>query len=307
AYILGIQLVLYPTEVVNYFFEAKVKSKYPVIARLIGFFSGVIIKLIIVFYGGTLVHLAIAYAVEFLLVGVFYLWFGYQYGVKFRRWQWDAKVARKLFKESRYLVLAAIMVTFYMQMDKPMVYKMVGERENGLYSFAVLLAEACYFLPVVISQSAFPNLVASGQRDEQEFLKKIAKLARILFFVSVVIALCFTLSANFLVSILTKGKYADAGPMLQIVIWALPFVSLGTVQSAYLVNKKLVNYSLYLTGLGTIINLGMNLFLIPRYGGAGAAIATVVSYAFAGFFGAFFFIKTRPLSWLLLRALSSFR
>lgn len=301
--VLAIQILLYPTEVVNYFFEAKVQSKFTVISRLTGYLVGLIIKLAILLCGGDIIHLAIAYALDLSVVALMYLYMGHREGIAFGKWRWEAETAKGLLKDSRYLVLAAVMVTLYMQIDKPMIFKLAGQRENGYYSFAVQLAEACYFLPVVVQQSAFPNLVASGRRDENEFLLKISKLFRILFYLSVVVAVFFTFTATPIVDFLSGGKYTESGKMLSIVIWALPFVSSGLVQSAYLVSKNLLAYSLYLTAMGMVCNIALNLVLIPELGGIGAALTTVLSYSIAGFFGGFLFPKTRPLTYIFWRSI----
>lgn len=302
--VLAIQILLYPTEVINYFFEAKVQSKFTVISRLAGYTVGLVIKLWILLNGGEIIHLALAYAVDLAVVALMYTYMGYRENIAYRNWRWDAGMAKGLLKDSRYLVLAAVMVTLYMQIDKPMIFKLAGQRENGYYSFAVQLAEACYFLPVVVQQSAFPNLVASGRRDEREFLLKISKLIRILFYLSVLVALFFTFTATPIVDFLSNGKYTESGKMLSIVIWALPFVSSGLVQSAYLVSKNLLSYSLYLTAMGMVCNVILNVLLIPEYGGNGAAFTTVISYSIAGFFGGFLFNKTRPLTLLFWRSLT---
>lgn len=301
--ILAGQLLLYPTEVINYVFEAQVKSKHTVISRLAGYVVSLCVKVAIVLLGGTIVHLALAYLLDWLVVGLLYVYAAYRQKLGMRRWKWDRSIAKNLLRDSRYLILAAVMVTLYMQIDKPMLYNLFGKKENGLYSFAVQLAEAFNFIPVVIQQSAFPNIVASGKRNEQEYLGKVRKLMQILFYASIGIALSVTLVGDFVVSFLTSGKYADSGPMLKTVIWALPFVSSGLVQSVYLVSKNLLVYSLYLTAIGAVLNIGMNVYLIPMYGGVGAAMATVISYSVAGLWGGFLFPATRPFTRLVLRSI----
>jgi polysaccharide transporter, PST family len=60
--------------------------------------------------------------------------------------------------------------------------------------------------------------------------------------------------------------------------------------------------SLYRTVVGAIINVGLNLYLIPRYSAMGAAIATVVSYAVSGVFANAFSAKTRPIFFMQMRS-----
>ena len=51
--------------------------------------------------------------------------------------------------------------------------------------------------------------------------------------------------------------------------------------------------SFYKTLFGAIINIILNFILIPKYGGVGAAIATLVAYAIAAYFSNILFMETR--------------
>jgi len=65
------------------------------------------------------------------------------------------------------------------------------------------------------------------------------------------------------------------------------FVFLGVARTQYLINEGLIRFSFFTTALGAIVNVGLNLTLIPQYEGIGAAIATVVSYGVSGYFSSF--------------------
>jgi len=76
------------------------------------------------------------------------------------------------------------------------------------------------------------------------------------------------------------------------------FVFLGVAQSPFDLSKNLLKLSLSRTVAGAIINVAMNLYLIPRYSAMGAAVATVVSYSISGVFANAFFEKTRPVFYM---------
>ncbi|NOZ24822.1 MAG: flippase, partial [Nitrospirae bacterium] len=62
---------------------------------------------------------------------------------------------------------------------------------------------------------------------------------------------------------------------------------LGVARSHYLINEGLTRFSFFTTALGAVVNVGLNLVLIPQYGGMGAAVASVVSYAASGYLSSF--------------------
>jgi Na+-driven multidrug efflux pump len=69
-----------------------------------------------------------------------------------------------------------------------------------------------------------------------------------------------------------------------------------------LIENALV-FSLVSHGFGALVNVLANLALIPAFGGQGAAVATLLSYAASSYFFLFFFAKTRPLALKMSKSL----
>ena len=58
-----------------------------------------------------------------------------------------------------------------------------------------------------------------------------------------------------------------------------------------------VQVSILVSGIALILNVGLNVILIPRWGVAGAAVASTVSYTVAGATLLMFFLADSKLSW----------
>ena len=93
-----------------------------------------------------------------------------------------------------------------------------------------------------------------------------------------------TIVRDQLILLLYGDGYIEATTVLQIHVWACMFVFLGVVGSKWYIIENFQRINLYWTALGAIINVCLNLVLIPRYGPTGAAISTVASYAIAAYF-----------------------
>ena len=65
------------------------------------------------------------------------------------------------------------------------------------------------------------------------------------------------------------------------------FVFLGVARGQYLINEGLIKFSFFATVVGAIVNVGLNFILIPKYGGVGAAIATVASQGASAYLSSF--------------------
>jgi len=86
-------------------------------------------------------------------------------------------------------------------------------------------------------------------------------------------------------------------------VWAGVFVFMRTFLSKWMIAEELYMFSLITHGAGALINIAVNVVLIPRMGAMGAAIATLVSYATAGFFSLALHRRTRPVFIQMARSL----
>ena len=173
------------------------------------------------------------------------------------------------------------MVTIYMKIDQIMLGNMAGVKEVGIYAAAVRFSEIWYFVPTAICSSVFPAIIRAKQRSEKEYENRLQQLYDLMAWISLLIAIFMTFLSKPLMSHLLGEQYLESGKILALHIWAGPFVFLGVSRSQWLTIENLTQFSFVTTALGTISNVALNLLLIPNYGGSGAAIATVISYAIA--------------------------
>jgi PST family polysaccharide transporter len=104
--------------------------------------------------------------------------------------------------------------------------------------------------------------------------------------------------------VLVFGKdYAAAGIILSIHIWSSVFVFLGYVKEVWIATEELTGYALFASISGAVMNIVLNLWLIPKYQGLGAAIATVISYAFADYVMCFIYPPARKFGLIMTKAI----
>jgi O-antigen/teichoic acid export membrane protein len=70
----------------------------------------------------------------------------------------------------------------------------------------------------------------------------------------------------------------------KIYVWAGVFVFLGVASGKYLIAENYTKITFVRTFFGMIVNVVLNLILIPKYGIKGAAMATLISYFVSVFF-----------------------
>jgi PST family polysaccharide transporter len=178
---------------------------------------------------------------------------------------------------------------------------MQGDFAVGLYAAATRVSEVWYFIPTAIVSSVSPAIIRAKDNPEL-FQSRIRKLFSLMTLSACVIGSIVALSSHVIIRTLYSNSYSDAAPVLAVHIWASIFVFLGVAQSPWNLSKNLLKLSLYWTTLGGIINVAMNLYLIPKYSAMGAAISTVVSYAVAGVFANLLSAKTRPIFYMQMKS-----
>lgn len=301
VYVLGLAMVLKATEVVKYWFESKVQSKYSVWLENSAFvlFSGVRVMLMLV--GASLVAFAWAVFAEGLVVAVGLLWVYGRCGGRLHFWRGQHVCAKALLRESWPLILSGLAVMLYMRIDQVMLGEISSVESVGIYSAAVRVSEVWYFVPMSIIASAFPRLLQT-KIDDHAYRRRFQQLYNLMVALALGVAVPMTFLSGWIVVQMFGPMYEEAGSILSINIWAGVFVALGLASSQWLLIEGLEKVIFYRTLLGAIVNISANSALIPLFGATGAAIATVISYGIA-VFSVHFWSTTRIVSVMMTKAL----
>jgi len=281
------------TNVVDFYFQSQVQSKFAVRAQVIQLILTSLFKIYLVWNQAELIWFAFALMLDQAVVAVLFLlvyhwkigWF------PFFSFRW--KQAKKLMRDAWPIIFAGMVVSFYMRIDQVMLKEMLDAKAVGVYAAAVKLCEAWYFLPTALIASIFPAVIKAKIKSKTLYDKRVQNLYDLMVWSSIAVALPTTLLADWVILILYGTDFQEAADVLRIYIWAGVFVTLGIASSKWLIAENLQRYLFLRTILGALLNVGFNLWLIPIYGIKGAAIATLVAQGTASFLSLSFFKKTR--------------
>lgn len=269
--------LLKPFDVVELWFQARTNLRPVVWARNIAFLLGAGGRVALLLAGGTVVALAAvepvaALAAALLLVAVFR-----KHHAGAQPIRWDRTEARALIEGGWPLLLSGVAVMLYMRIDQVMLERLASPREVGLYAAALRLSEIWYFVPTAAVTAVFPHVVHSKSEGEAVYLRRIAQLFGVMTALALVISVAVTLAAGPLVRLVFGAEYEGAAPILTVHVWATLFVFWGVVGEAWFLTEGLTRMSLARTVTAAALNVALNLVLIPRYAGLGAAWATLVA------------------------------
>lgn len=296
--------ILQSFEIIDFWFQSQVQSKYSVLARNTAYVLINGVKIGLIQLGAPLIAFAIAMVAEYALAGIGLIVAYRLQGNFIKAWQVNFRYAKTLLTDSWPLILSGIVIMIYMRIDQVMLGQMVGEKSVGIYSAAVKISELWYFVPNAIINSVFPSIVQAKDISEEVYYKRIQKLLNVVTVLAYSVAIPVTFLATRIVTLLYGEYYAEAGPILNMHIWAGLFVSLGMARSSWIITEGLMKFSAATTAIGAVINIVLNYLLIDQYGGLGAAIATVVAQIFASYAAHAFYPQTRKMFILQTKAIT---
>jgi O-antigen/teichoic acid export membrane protein len=175
----------------------------------------------------------------------------------------------------------SIATTIYTHLDTVMLGFMKTDADVGYYSAAVKIKTILVSIVTSASSVLLPRMTSYVESGKKEAFFKIAKKTmNLIFLVAVPFTVYFVLYAKEGVYFLSGDAYAGAIVPMQIIMPTLLLIGMSNLMGIQImvpIGKEL--QVLYSEIAGAIVDLVINIALIPKYGAAGAAIGTLVAEA----------------------------
>ncbi|BCO27360.1 hypothetical protein MIZ03_2248 [Rhodoferax lithotrophicus] len=306
-FIIGSGTLFQSFEVVDFYFQSKVLSKFVSMCKLTQLFISSLIKLYLIYIKAELFLFVLVSLIDQITLGVS-LYFAYRLQNLNNFYQYfDIKIAKKLLKDSWPLILSGIIIAIYMRIDQIMIKEFLDVKEVGLYSAAARISEIWNIIPILICNSLFPSILNAKKVSLELYAARLQKLYSLLVWLAIIVALSMTYLSERVVVFLYGNAFSDASDVLMIHIWSGIFVGLATVKGKWQVSENLNHLYLYGAGISVTSNVILNYFLIPNYGIIGAAFAALMSQIISGYLINFFFKELRYQTTYIHRTLFFWR
>lgn len=160
--------------------------------------------------------------------------------------------------------------------DSLMLGGLADLRQLGLYNSAYKLLNALLGVYYLITTALYPRLAAVS--PDRRTANRLWPVLILLFASGLVPALLIRHFGGWIITAIYGSRFAHGAQMLSLLILSLPldFVTsfCGITMVAWGMSKRV----LIATAMAGAVNIGTNIYLIPRYGGMGASWATLISY-----------------------------
>ena len=207
---------------------------------------------------------------------------------------WDKELIKALLKMALPFAIAAIFVKMFTYTDRYMLLALAGKKYVGWYATAHKLTYALEFIPSAFAASIYPAMSAYFLTSKENLTRTFEKSMRYLLLIAVPLSLgIITLSDRIIVQLYTNAFEASVIP-LRIMISGLVIIFLNFPVGALLNASNQQTRNTINMGITVLVNVLLNVILIPKFNFVGAAISTLVSTVLLFSLGLFWAGKIVP-------------
>ena len=294
-----------PAEVLRGFYEATVRGKSIVIVETIQTVLSVALRIYFIAVKGDVFWFSVCWLSEWVFTGA---GLAIMYRIKdgrFSAWRFDSSTLRHLFRESLPLLLSAMAIVVYQQIDKIMLKNMLpvnGNEQVGLYSAALRIIPFVILIPQMMGKALVPSLINSKKNDPESYAQKTQLFIDLMTWTGIALSVVLFLFSGPIMA-LYGSEYSEAVPLLRIVAWKGMFVAMSVSSGLWIVTEGLQKWSIIRNLSSCVLNIILNWFWIPKWGAVGSAWATLLSFGLAAFLIHSMIPIYRPVFYIQLKAL----
>ena len=171
-----------------------------------------------------------------------------------------------------------LLASVFFRADLFLLRPLAGETAAGWYSAAYRVVDGLTLIPAYFTLALFPGLARRALLDRAALARVYARALKALLTLALPASVAIWLLAEPLVELLAGRAYLPQSAWaLAVLIWFLPFSYINGVTQYVLIALDRQRFLTAAFLLATVVNLGANLVLIPRFGLLAAAALTVVS------------------------------
>jgi len=208
----------------------------------------------------------------------------------------DRTLVPKIVKAAWPLSLAAIFGMLLVNIDTVMIGWFRTAESVGYYSAAQKPIALLYILPTLIVGGFFPALARFAKKNDLQFRKVFEKALGLIAAIGFPVAAGIMLTSGEIVELVYGAGYlASSAPFRILAITVLTAFPISIIiHGVFAYNKQSSLVPLWIAG--AVLNIALNLFLIPRSGITGAAWASVITQ-----------LIINSLIWMRMRKINEFK
>ena len=193
-------------------------------------------------------------------------------------WVFSLAILRKSYP---YTVLILLMM-IYTRTDSVMLERLHpnGSYESGIYAKGFRFFDAFFMFAMIFSNLLFPVFSRLLKMNPSGIEPLLRTSRDLLLGGSIIIAFACLLDAESILGMLYRTDIDHTVPSFQFIMWGFVGMSISLIYGTLLTASGDLRFLNRISAIGIVINVIFNALLIPEYGAAGSAFATLVTQTF---------------------------
>jgi O-antigen/teichoic acid export membrane protein len=224
---------------------------------------------------GAFLAIAVANLVMFFITyRIIIVQFGYNI-----TWKYHEGIMKSMIKLGIVNAIAIFIMQLNYRLDILMLKKLSTLEEVGFYALAMQIAEQLWHIPYAIESIVLSRSANSNPAEDKNVHRTVASIFRVSILIGLFSGLLIFLVAPYVIPLIFGKAMIPSIAMIQVVLPGILILIGFRILNSRLTGMGKPQIAIYTFLPALVINFILNLFLIPRFGGIGAAWSTNVSYA----------------------------
>lgn len=175
------------------------------------------------------------------------------------------------------LALMVLFSAIYLNIDTVMLSIMKGDAPTGWYKAAYKLVGVIKLIPAFFIPAVFPAMSELFSQSHEKFIKVGEKSLFLLIGFGLPLSLATTILADKIILLIFGEAFINSILVLKILIWTSLFVFFSSIMGYMLIAAGKQKINTFIVGIGLLLNIILNIILIPKYSYAGAAVSIFIA------------------------------
>lgn len=259
-------------------FYANEQAEKPAAIATITTMNKAVFGVIVLMLGYGIIGIAAVSILNNLLTFAVLVWTGRKFIGQIASKIPDRTLIREMVTESFPLMLNHFLATIFFQIDIVILQAIKGAVIVAQYSTAYKWLLAINIIPAFFTQALFPVMSRQANEDVPALTRTYTFGIKLLFTITLPVAVVFTVLAEPLTLILGGAQYVPNGVIaLQLMIWSIPIGWMNSLTQYVLIAVGLQRMITRAFVVAVTFNIVVNILFIPQFNFQAAAIATILS------------------------------
>ena len=192
--------------------------------------------------------------------------------------KFDYSYFKIIFVQAWPLLLGALLTALYARFDQFLIKYFLDAEELGIYGAAVILTQIWLILPSIIIPIVYPKIAEFKKTgNTKKYTSLILGLYGLLNYAALAIVILMFIFGEWIIVTLYGPAYADSVYILKILIVNLLILFQSHLTTSVMIIEGNEKFLFKIKLVSVIISVGLNIFLLAKYGVEVAAYSLLVS------------------------------